>query len=285
MCLHLHNRFCFLIHLEALQDEFTVTADVGGSRVWGGAHIHTCTGRKTALACWVFLKDFLPVLTSYFYLCTCSKQERDFLTWWIKCKTPATAEHPQKSLKCITPHKNPSSAHDSFWLSDRLQGLVPHAHLSCETIYLLNSTPPPVHLQKWFSPHLLTLPLSVILSRSLSLGFAPPTHTLCKCQSSETERERESRRLCLLRKLSAASSAGLLKQGVRVCVCAHRHTQSDLSGRERARRVLHWEKSAFEQEKNGERRTFCFYCTFFSLQLHVGSFFARKKERKRERVN
>lgn len=80
---------------------------------------------------------------------------------------------------------------------------------------------PPSEMVQPIPPH----PPSVCHSRSLSLGFAPPTHTLCKCQSSETEREREeSRRLCLLRKLSTASSASLLKQGV--CVCALTDTRS-----------------------------------------------------------
>lgn len=111
-----------------------------------------------------------------------------------------------------------------------------------------------------------------IPSPSLCLSFLLAQPGICSSHTHLMQmpklriRERESRRLCLLRKLSAASSAGLLKQGV--CVCARE-------------RVLHWEKSAFEEEKNrewGERRVFW---TFFSPQLHVGSFF----ERERERVN
>lgn len=99
------------------------------------------------------------------------------------------------------------------------------------------------------------------------------THLMQMPKLRNRERERESRRLCLLRKRSAASSAGLLKQGV--CV------------REKARRVLHWEKSAFEEEKNRklvERRIFCSYSNFFSLQRIVGTFFVRKKESIKGRV-
>lgn len=121
---------------------------------------------------------------------------------------------------------------------------------------------PPVHLQKWFSPHLP----SVCLSCSLSLGFAPPTHTLCKCQSSETERERVGGFVYL----GSWVQLVLLAYSNKVCV------------REKARRVLHWEKSAFEEEKNRERverRIFCSYYTFFSLQRIAGSIFARRKER------
>lgn len=112
-----------------------------------------------------------------------------------------------------------------------------------------------------------------IPSPSLCLSFLLAQPGICSSHTHLMQmpklriRERESRRLCLLRKLSAASSASLLKQGV--CVCA----------RERARRVLHWEKSAFEEEKNRERGERRVFCTFFSLQLHGASFFARKRER------
>lgn len=63
-----------------------------------------------------------------------------------------------------------------------------------------------------------------IPSPSLCLSFLLAQPGICSSHTHLMQmpklriRERESRRLCLLRKLSAASSAGLLKQGV--CVCA-----------------------------------------------------------------
>lgn len=84
-------------------------------------------------------------------------------------------------------------------------------------------------------------------------------------------RERESRRLCLLRKLSAASSAGLLKQGV--CVCA----------REREQEEFCTEKSAFEEEKNRERGEKSIL-NLFLASTACGFLFCQKKQRERESI-
>lgn len=116
-----------------------------------------------------------------------------------------------------------------------------------------------LHLQSTFrngSAH--TSPLSVFLARSAWDLLLP--HTPYANAKAQKPRERVGGFVYL------GSWVQLVLQAYSNKVCV----------REKARRVLHWEKSAFERV---ERRIFCSYYTFFSLQRIVGSFFGRKKER------
>lgn len=160
--------------------------------VHGCEVVHTHLHRKKDSACLLSLSQVLPsCLNVLFYLCTCSRRrERDFLTWLIKGKGLTTTEHPQKSLK---QHKNPgspkiSSTHDFCWLSDHLQGLVPHTHLSCETIHLLNSTPP---LSTFRNGLAHTSSPSLYLSFSLAQPEICSSHTHLMQMPKFRNRERE----------------------------------------------------------------------------------------------
>lgn len=162
--------------------------------VHGCVVVHTHLHRKKDSARLLSLSQVLPsCLNVLFYLCTCSRRrERDFLTWLIKGKGLTTAEHPQKSLK---QHKNPGSPKISsnswflltIWSPPRAGTTHPSLLWNHPSLELYSTPCPPSEMVQPIPPH----PPSICHSHLLSLGFAPPTHTLCKCQSSETERERE----------------------------------------------------------------------------------------------
>lgn len=91
-------------------------------------------------------------------------------------------------------------------------------------------------------------------------------------------RERESRRLCLLRKPSAASSAALLKQGVCACARTQTHLQSDLSD-EREKRVLRRKRLRTARLRRKRWRNILFLLQhFFPPSACVHSVFLENKE-------